>query len=111
MHRDTLKNKTHVLIVIKNSLGIKSYFSDKMDRSKKLYSDLYDKYVKVHTPEKSKAVCQSEVNDRWRRLKSGLAKDMSAYNDVMRELDEKFQKKEERMKKGHIMSFRKKMRT
>ena len=76
-----------------------------MDRSKKLYSDLYDKYVKAHTPEKTKAVCQSEVNVKWKCLKSGLPKDITAYNDVMRELDEKIQKKEERMKRGQIMGF------
>ena len=76
-----------------------------MDRSKKLYSDLYDKYVKAHTPEKTKAVCQSEVNVKWKCLKSSLPKDNTAYNDVMRELDEKIQKKEERMKRGQIMGF------
>ena len=70
-----------------------------MDRIQKLYSDFYDKYVKANTPEKTKAVCQGEVNEKWKHLKPGLV------NEIMLELDEKIQKKGDKYRKGTIFSF------
>ena len=75
-----------------------------MDKNTKLYSDLFSKYVKAHAPVKSKSVCQIEVNEKWKRMKNDLHKDMSVYNELMGLLDEKIKKKG----KGSIMSLFKK---
>ena len=76
-----------------------------MDRSQKLYSDFYDKYVKANTPEKTKAVYQGEVNEKWKHLKQGLVKDQTVYNEIMLELDEKIQKRKINIGKGPYFPF------
>ena len=67
---------------------------------------LFSKYVKAHNSfKKSKAVCQSEVNEKWKKMKAGLATDMTPYHILMDELDEKIKQDEKKRQKGSIFAL------
>ena len=77
-----------------------------MDKTQKIYLALYSKYVKAHnSSKKSKAVCQSEVNEKWKKMKAGLAQDMTPYHNLMEDLDEKIQIDDKKNKKGSIFAL------
>ena len=51
---------------------------------------------------KSKDVCQSEVNEKWKKMKAGLAQDKTPYRNLMEQLDEKIKIDEKKNQKGTI---------
>ena len=62
--------------------------------------------VKAHnSSKKSKPVCQSEVNEKWKKMKAGLAQDMTPYRNLMEELDEKIKIDEKKNQKGTIFAM------
>ena len=67
---------------------------------------LFSKYVNAHnSSKKSKAVCQSEVNEELKLMKSGLGRDMTPYHTLMSELEEKIKLDEKKRKRGSIVAL------